>query len=40
LGMMPMTGVPQPFVSYGGSSMFATMIGFWLLQNVNARNRG
>lgn len=40
LGMMPMTGVPLPFVSYGGSSMFATMIGFGLLQNVNARNRG
>ena len=39
LGMMPMTGVPLPFVSYGGSSMFATMIGFGLLQNVNARNR-
>jgi hypothetical protein len=30
LGMMPMTGVPLPFVSYGGSSMFATMIGFGL----------
>jgi rod shape determining protein RodA len=40
LGMMPMTGVPLPFVSYGGSSMFATMIGFGLLQNINARNRG
>lgn len=40
LGMMPMTGVPLPFISYGGSSMFATMIGFGLLQNVNARNRG
>ena len=40
LGMMPMTGVPLPFASYGGSSMFATMIGFGLLQNVNARNRG
>ena len=40
LGMMPMTGVPLPFVSYGGSSMFATMIGFGLLQNVNARHRG
>ncbi len=40
LGLMPMTGVPLPFVSYGGSSMFATMIGFGLLQNVNARNRG
>ena len=40
LGLMPMTGVPLPFLSYGGSSMFATLIGFGLLQNVNARHRG
>jgi rod shape determining protein RodA len=39
LGLMPMTGVPLPFVSYGGSSMFANMIGFGLLQNVHARQR-
>ena len=40
LGLMPMTGVPLPFMSYGGSSMFANMIGFGLLQNVHARQRG
>jgi rod shape determining protein RodA len=40
LGLMPMTGVPLPFMSYGGSSMFANLIGFGLLQNVNARHRG
>lgn len=40
LGMMPMTGVPLPFISYGGSSMFATLIGFGLLQNVHARLHG
>jgi len=40
LGLMPMTGVPLPFLSYGGSSMFANLIGFGLLQNVHASHRG
>ncbi len=40
LGLMPMTGVHLPFMSYGGSSMFANLIGFGLLQNVYARQRG
>ncbi|CAB4595152.1 unannotated protein [freshwater metagenome] len=40
LGLMPMTGVPLPFMSYGGSSMFANLIGFGLLQNVHARHKG
>jgi len=39
MGLMPMTGVPLPFISYGGSSMFATMTGFGLLQNVHLRSR-
>jgi len=39
LGLMPMTGVPLPFLSYGGSSMFANLIGFGLLQNVHASHR-
>ena len=39
LGLMPMTGVPLPFLSYGGSSMFANLIGFGLLQNIHAKQR-
>ncbi len=35
LGIMPVTGVPLPFVSYGGSSMFAAWIGLGLLLNVH-----
>lgn len=31
MGVMPMTGVPLPFVSYGGSSMFASWIAIGLL---------
>ncbi len=36
LGIMPVTGVPLPFVSYGGSSMFAAWIGVGLLLNIHA----
>ena len=37
LGIMPVTGVPLPFVSYGGSSMFANLVAVGLLQNVHLR---
>ncbi|WP_110181815.1 rod shape-determining protein RodA [Nocardioides solisilvae] len=37
LGIMPVTGVPLPFVSYGGSSVFAGMLAVGLLQNVHLR---
>ena len=37
LGIMPVTGLPLPFVSYGGSSMFANMLAVGLLQNVHMR---
>ncbi|NQW06483.1 MAG: rod shape-determining protein RodA [SAR202 cluster bacterium] len=39
MGMVPMTGVPLPFISYGGSSMFANLIGLGLIQNVHLRSR-
>jgi rod shape determining protein RodA len=35
LGIMPVTGLPLPFVSYGGSSMFASWLAIGLLQNVH-----
>ncbi|MHB8795884.1 MAG: rod shape-determining protein RodA [Candidatus Nanopelagicales bacterium] len=34
LGIMPITGIPLPFVSAGGTSMMATWIAVGLLQNV------
>ncbi|GAA2115165.1 rod shape-determining protein RodA [Nocardioides bigeumensis] len=37
LGIMPVTGVPLPFVSYGGSSMFASMLAVGLLVNIARR---
>ena len=38
LGIMPVTGLPLPFVSYGGSAMFANMMAIGLLQNVHMRS--
>jgi len=37
LGIMPVTGLPLPFLSYGGSSMFANLLAVGLLQNVHMR---
>jgi rod shape determining protein RodA len=39
VGIMPVTGLPLPFVSYGGSSMFASMLAVGMLQNVHIRSR-
>jgi len=37
LGLMPITGVPLPFMSYGGSSLLATFICIGLLLNIRLR---
>ncbi|MBB5117479.1 rod shape-determining protein RodA [Streptomyces eurocidicus] len=37
LGIMPVTGLPLPFVSYGGSSMFAAWIAIGLLQSIKVQ---
>ncbi|MCO5385653.1 MAG: rod shape-determining protein RodA [Desulfosporosinus sp.] len=38
-GIMPVTGIPLPFISYGGSAMWANMISIGLLLNINLRSR-
>jgi cell division protein FtsW len=35
IGMMPVTGITLPFVSYGGSSMIATLIGIGVLLQIS-----
>lgn len=35
LGIMPVTGLPLPFVSYGGSSMFACWLALGLVNNAH-----
>jgi rod shape determining protein RodA len=37
LGIMPVTGVPLPLVSYGGTSMFASLMAVGLLVNIHLR---
>ncbi|MGI6169261.1 MAG: rod shape-determining protein RodA [Christensenellales bacterium] len=37
MGIMPVTGIPLPFVSYGGSSMLTNMLALGLVQNVAMR---
>lgn len=37
VGIMPVAGLPLPFISYGGSSMFAIWIAVGLLQSVHMR---
>lgn len=37
LGFLPVVGIPLPLVSYGGSSLLTTMIGFAILMNIRMR---
>src|SRR5574340_837878 len=37
INIMPITGIPLPFVSYGGSNMLVSFVAFGMLQNVHMR---
>ncbi|RJL34533.1 rod shape-determining protein RodA [Bailinhaonella thermotolerans] len=39
IGIMPITGLPLPFVSYGGTATFANFIAIGLLQAIHIRER-
>ena len=39
IGLLPITGVPLPFVSYGGSSMITNFICIGLLLNISSRRQ-
>jgi len=39
IGIMPITGIPLPLMSYGGSSILSTMIAVGLLQSIYAQGR-
>jgi rod shape determining protein RodA len=39
LGIMPVTGIPLPFITYGGSSMISLLFGMGILESVRMHSR-
>jgi rod shape determining protein RodA len=39
IGIMPITGVPLPLMSYGGSSVIVTFMAIGLLQSIHVQAR-
>jgi rod shape determining protein RodA len=39
LGIMPITGITLPLMSYGGSSVLTTLLALGLLQSIYAQGR-
>ena len=39
IGLLPVTGVPLPFVSFGGTALLSTMVGAGVLVNVARQGR-
>ncbi len=39
VGIMPITGIPLPLFSYGGSSVLSTLLAIGLLQSIHAQGR-
>jgi rod shape determining protein RodA len=39
MGIMPVTGITLPFISYGGSSVVANMVALGIVLNVGIRSK-
>lgn len=39
MGIMPVTGIPLPFITYGGSSMISLLFGMGILQSIRMNAR-
>lgn len=40
LGIIPLTGITLPFISYGGTSMLASLLAIGILQNISRYTKG
>lgn len=40
IGLMPVTGIPLPFFSYGGTAMLTNLVAIGLVLSVSRRNKG
>ncbi|MEG0934654.1 MAG: FtsW/RodA/SpoVE family cell cycle protein [Clostridia bacterium] len=39
IGLLPVTGIPLPFISYGGSNLLTSMMGMGLVFSISMRSR-
>ncbi len=39
IGLLPITGIPLPFISYGGSSMLTNFIAIGICESVHAHRK-
>lgn len=39
IGLLPITGVPLPFISYGGSSMLTNMMMIGIILNISSQRQ-
>jgi hypothetical protein len=37
IGLLPITGIPLPFISHGGASLISLFIGLGIIQSINVR---
>ena len=37
IGVMPITGIPLPFITHGGASIISIAVGLGILQSINIR---
>jgi len=39
IGLLPVTGIPLPFLTYGGSSLLVTCIALGIVQNIARQSK-